>query len=60
MSGLTHEGQRKGDTIHIWLYTRGGWPSAEAAALALTHKGERVKRGEQTDRMFQFTVIADD
>jgi hypothetical protein len=59
MSGMTHQGQRKGNTIHVWLYSRGGWPKAEAAASALVCQHESVQRGEQIDRMFQFTVVND-
>lgn len=56
MSGMTYQGKRKGNTIHVWVYTRGGWPTAEKAATSLICPHEQVVRGTQTDRMFEFTV----
>lgn len=57
MSGMTHEAQRSDDgTIRVWLYSRGGWPTATRVAKQLTKPAETLTQDHRFDSYFVFTT----
>ena len=56
MSGLIYESSRRGDRVAVWLYKRGGWPTAEGIAKDTLNEGETLRRVDVMGNAYRFTV----